>query len=113
MIPPPELSLDAATQRMSRSTARLQWLYAQALASNPELRGDITIRLLVDPSGAVTEHAIFAATIADEAIHKVIESYLADLPFEKRRIPRRKRGEPKRDWRIVVWIQYALQPVLP
>jgi hypothetical protein len=113
VIPPPTLGLDAATERMSRSMARLQWLYAQGLAATPGLRGDITVRLLVEPSGAVTEHSIFASTLADEAIHAVIESDIADLVFEKRRLPRRKRGEPRRDWRIVVWIQYALQPVLP
>lgn len=109
-IPDPELNIDPALSRLRESMPRLQWLYAQALSKKPELRGETTVRLVVDLKGELEEKGIFSSNLDEQSIGELISADLEELSFEKRRAPRRKRGEAKKDWRIVVWVQYAFDP---
>ncbi len=109
-IPDPELSLGPALSRLRESMPRLQWLYAQALIKEPQLKGETTVRLVVDPSGASEDKSIFSSSLDDQSIAALISADLEELSFEKRRPPRRKRGQAKRDWRVIVWVQYAFSP---
>jgi len=108
----PELGLDSMLSHLNQSMSRLQWLYGQVLDKTPTAGGEITVRLLVEPSGAVAEGGIYSASIDDEAIQAVISADLAELSFEKRRIARRKRGTPVRDWRIQAWVQYVFNSAI-
>ena len=111
-IVPPELNLDPVLSQLSRSMARLQWLYAQALEVKPQAGGEVTVRVLVGPSGKVIEQGIQSASFKAAEFHELIEGELSSLPFEKRKVPRRKRGQPERDWHVQVWIQYSLSTIL-
>ncbi len=106
-IPDPELSIGPALSRLRESMPRLQWLYAQALIKKPQLKGETTVRLVVDSSGSIEEKGIFSSSLDDPNIAAMMTADLEELSFEKRRLPRRKRGQAKRDWRIIVWVQYV------
>jgi hypothetical protein len=111
-IPEPEMDIDPVLRRLRQSMPRLQWLYAKALAKTPGLDGEITVRMVVDAAGTVEEKGIFSSSVDDKEIAARITADLEEVSFEKRRIPRRKRGQAKKDWRLIVWVQYALSPVM-
>lgn len=111
-IPEPELDIDPVLRRLRESMPRLQWLYARALSKTPQLDGEITVRMVVDAAGKVEEKGIFSSSIDEKDIAARITADLEDLSFEKRRTPRPKRGQAKKDWRVIVWVQYALSPVM-
>jgi hypothetical protein len=106
------MDIDPVLRRLRQSMPRLQWLYAKALAKTPGLDGEITVRMVVDAAGTVEEKGIFSSSVDDKEIAARITADLEEVSFEKRRIPRRKRGQAKKDWRLIVWVQYALSPVM-
>ncbi|MBJ95389.1 MAG: hypothetical protein CMP23_13080 [Rickettsiales bacterium] len=109
-VPEPKLEISAALARLRSSLPRLQWLYAQGLLMKPALSGEVTVRVVVDPTGEILEAGVFSSSFTDQAVADQIATDLSALSFDRRRLPRRKRGQPKRDWRVIFWAQYLFSP---
>ena len=102
----PELELIAAQHAVRAWIDRLRWIYAGLLREKPMLSGNLTVRLLVDPSGKILEASVPLDKLGSMNLSAAVLVGLEGLEFPKRKVPRRRRGQPEVDWNVEVWLQY-------
>lgn len=98
---PPELDVTAMRVRLGERIAGLRWAYAQALSTAPTTAGLLTVRMVVDPAGVVTEVTAPAGTLPEGPLREQVLAALHGLAFAKRKIVKKKGGPTDHD--IVIW----------
>lgn len=64
---------------------QMQSCYANAVAKNPTLRGDVTVQLAVDPSGKVTDVRLSGNTLYEPAVEQCVATLSGKVHFPKRK----------------------------
>jgi len=106
----PELDVDPLFLHLSTGLQALQWAYSEETRSR-ELDGDITVRLVIDAKGNVTETSVPVDKLDNEALRDRVLAQVAGLEFPARKVPRRRRGQPALDWTIQLWLQFVFSSV--
>lgn len=72
----------AAIQRVVRSSySEFRTCYERGLGRNPELRGSVTVRFVIEPDGSVKEATLDVATIPDEKVVECVRSTYLKMTF--------------------------------
>jgi hypothetical protein len=105
----PQLVLTPLTERLSRGTEILRLSYAEALSSKPSQSGEVTLRLLVSPDGALESVNIAVDTLGSPTVIEALMSHLDGLTFSPRKLSRSQR-RAKESQSLEVWMQLLFSP---
>ena len=61
-------------------------LYRRALRKDPTLEGRVTVEVLIDPSGAVSECKIIESELEDEKLEKRLVTRISLIQFGEKRV---------------------------
>lgn len=100
------LSPDLLPGHVLQSIDSLRLAWAEVLAQDPQASGDVTVRLLVAPSGEVVETGLPISNLPSEALNQAVLAAVAGVEFPEREVKRkRSRKDPDLDWNVQVWLQ--------
>jgi hypothetical protein len=104
---PAELDTTVLIRGLRDAMPSLRRAYAKALSRKPDATGLVTLKLVVDPSGAITDATAPVATFDDAEFRDLALAIVKTQPLPKRKVVRKKNGPT--DWNIVVWVPLTLQ----
>jgi hypothetical protein len=85
-VKPSELSSKEDIEVAFKSAMKqMQSCYANAVAKNPTLRGDMTVQLAVDPSGKVVDVKLSGNTLYETAVEQCVATLSGKVHFPKRK----------------------------
>ncbi|HCP47993.1 MAG TPA: hypothetical protein DIU15_18275 [Deltaproteobacteria bacterium] len=106
----PEIDLEPIYSHLFDGLQAMRWAYADQARSG-DLGGDITVRLVIDPKGSVTETTVPVDKLGNDVLRGMVLQQVEGLEFSARKVPRRRRGEPELDWTIQLWLQFVFNSV--
>lgn len=104
----PELAADLVRGLAVSRIDELRLGYARALALEPDKKGEVVVRVVVDKDGIVLERSVAVDRLSCDQVTAAMEPVLDAMSFPAREIPRK---QAKLDHNLVVWLQYLFKPL--
>ncbi|MEE2829472.1 MAG: hypothetical protein VX498_09800 [Myxococcota bacterium] len=93
---------------MNSNIEELRLAYARVLEEDPSVSGEITLRMVVAPSGEVTKKNVAVDGPKRPKLVAALKNHLSELRFASRSLPRRRDKSVSQD--LEVWLQVSFLP---
>jgi hypothetical protein len=108
----PALSLTPIGEALAADVESLRLAYARILAADPGVAGELTLRLLVAPSGELLSTHVAVDKLANQALQEDLLARFATVEFEGRKLSRAaRRSKVNQD--LEVWVQVVFSSAGP
>jgi len=104
------LDLVPLSHKMVEDIETLRIEYARVLSREPGVHGEVTLRLVVEPSGKVLSTHVAVDSLKRAELVEATRVHLDGLEFSSWRVPRRRSREPV-DHNLEVWAQILFLPL--
>jgi TonB family protein len=75
------LSKEVIRRYIRRNINQVRYCYERQLAGHPELEGNVQIRFIISPSGAVTSSSVASSTLGDSEVEECVARTIQRIAF--------------------------------